>query len=296
MSGVLYQTSSDCGGSVALIDLNVVNRSLRATGVVLFPNAATCVEAVEELTKAWFSRFHQPATRVAARAANDDGYTSRISGSGYLLGHAEGYYRPCLPPPDVCVFWCECAPTVSGGETTWIDGVALFAALPTELRNRLVAEPIVYESIWPRDRWQAEFGVHGLTELRRCLDSDSRCKYDIEEGKQLRLFFETPAVISGPAGAPAFINGLLAHLPELSYPRYEGNVYCKPSNKIHWAGGGAVKTEEINAIVEAHDAVMNKHRWQDGDLLILDNHRVLHGRECMHEIGNRIIYSRFGYW
>jgi alpha-ketoglutarate-dependent taurine dioxygenase len=41
---------------------------------------------------------------------------------------------------------------------------------------------------------------------------------------------------------------------------------------------------------------LHKHRWRDGDVLFIDNHRFLHGRELMDGESERVIYSRFGYW
>lgn len=279
-----------------MMDAADLRSLLQARGVVVLSGAVHSVADLERLTQSWFDRFHQPPKRMDARNDSQDGFTSRVGVAGYLLGHAEAYYRPCLPAPDVCLFWCQRAPAVAGGETTWVDGAALFNALPAPLAQRLVREQLVYESRWDRSRWQQEFHVHDEDGLKALLDADPSCRYTLDAQGELHLHYQTSALMTGNDGVRRFINGVLAHLPAISHRRYAGNVYCKPSNRIHWEGGGLIHDDALNSIIDAHDAVLNEHRWNDGDLLILDNHRVLHGRQPMARADDRVIYSRFGYW
>lgn len=272
-------------------------RELSRAGVAVLRGQITSLEQFESLTKGLVSRFHQPATRVDNRGGSLDGFSSRVGVSGTLLGHAEGYYRPCLPPPDVCAFWCERAPMTSGGETFWIDGARLLTALEPQRRDRFAAESITYEFIWPQERWRDEFNVSDVPQLIELLSSDSRCRYKLSDSGLLHLFYTTSAIHHDSDGTPRFINGLLAHLPRITHPRYAAvDVYCKPSNRMHWSSGAELDDETVNALIDAHDAVLQAHRWQDGDLLLLDNHRVLHGRLPMREASERVIFSRFGYW
>jgi len=91
----------------------------------------------------------------------------------------------------------------------------------------------------------------------------------------------------------------LAHLDIIDHPRYQGmSTYCKLGNRMHWGRGGQIETEVINQLLDVHDAVLRKHRWVNGDILVLDNHRLWHGRELLleAETEERLIYSRFGYW
>ncbi len=154
-----------------------LKKHLSLSGVVIWRGVVHTLSELERLTQSWFGRFHQPATRVDSREKSLDGYTSRVGTAGYLLGHAEGYYRPCIPQPDVCVFWCQQAPRILGGETTFIDGSALYLKLPSALASRLEEEGIVYEALWPMARWQAEFGVNDSTALKTLLKAGSMQYY-----------------------------------------------------------------------------------------------------------------------
>lgn len=121
-------------------------------GIFLGRNIVHSLYDLELLTHSWFGRFHNPATRLDSHDHGSDGYTSRVGTENYLLGHAEGYYRPKLPPPDVCIFWCQRAPTVQGGETTLFDGADLYREIPSTLATRLVGEGVVYEADWSKKR------------------------------------------------------------------------------------------------------------------------------------------------
>lgn len=122
------------------------------------------------------------------------------------------------------------------------------------------------------------------------------CKYTLKADGDLHFFNHINPILCSSDGIPKFINGLLTHLPKITHPRYASRTYCKLTNKMHWGLGGEIEEASINSLIDAHDAVLNKHRWQDYDLLVLDNHRLLHGREPMVDDGVRIIFSRFGYW
>lgn len=278
------------------LDWREVRNHLDHSGVALLRGHFYTLGQFESFAGQGMTRFHQPATRIHARAGSVDGFTSRVAKDSRLLSHAEGYYRPCLSPPDVCLFWCQVAPA-QGGETSWLDGAALFDALPPDLARRLESEGVVYEAWWSQERWQAEFDVCHAADLCRLLDSDHRCSYELSPVGDLHIFYKINPILVGIDGVKRFVNGMLAHLPEIRHPRCVDTVFnCKPTNKMHWGDGGLISNADVNRLLDAHDAVLNKHRWVDGDLLILDNHRLLHGREMMPVPGERVIYSRFGFW
>ncbi len=276
---------------------NELRTRLAIEQVILLRDPQMSMSYFETLLASQCRAFHQPGTRINECQNSQDGYSSKVGQDNYLLGHAEGYYRPVLPPPDVCIFWCQSAPKVTGGETFWIDGSELYQALPYRLAQRLDTEGVIYEATWPIQRWQAEFRVADILSLRQLLDTDTRCRYELSSEGELHLFFKTNPIMTGSDGVKRFINGMLAHLPEIKHPRYQAlPVYYKTSNKIHWGNGGLICHNDINQILDAHDALLHKHRWMDSDVLLLNNHYVLHGRVNMSMPSERVIFSRFGYW
>jgi hypothetical protein len=50
--------------------------------------------------------------------------------------------------------------------------------------------------------------------------------------------------------------------------------------------------EELRTVT---DELTTAHRWQTGDILMVDNSRVMHGRNEVHDLQERVIWTQFGY-
>jgi alpha-ketoglutarate-dependent taurine dioxygenase len=274
---------------------SAVAQKYRRHGVVLLRGGPFDLQSFETLSRHLCDRFHQVGTRDRRRESGGDGYTTEVFRKNFiLLGHSEGAYRPYPPPPDVCMFMCQTAPSVPGGETTVIDGVAMLGEMPEELKGRLMDQGIVYESLWESDRWRAEFGVKSISELQALLAGIPEVRCNLEEDN-LRLFYHAPAIEPCSSGELAFANGVLAHLPRIEHSRYQNlPVYTKPSNRVYFGDGEELDAVSINALIDAHDNVVFRHRWQRHDVLILDNTRYMHGREMCSRPCERVLLSRFG--
>jgi len=273
---------------------DALNTAYSQYGALLLRNTQFNLTNFEALTRQFCNDFHEVGTRQAMRQAAGDGFTTQVFRQNFkLLGHCEGAYRPFPPPPDICFFLCITPPSASGGETTLVDGSEMARALPNALRTRLEHEGIIYESLWTSPRWQAEFGVESETELIQLLERFETCRFNLKEG-MLHLFYSAPAINSSNDTA-IFANGLLAHLPNISHPAFHGiPIYTKPTNKVYFGQGEIFDDVIINTLINAHENVVYRHRWQTGDILIIDNARFLHGREMTNAPCERVLISRFG--
>lgn len=283
-----YATSGD-------IVVPDVRAAFLATGVVLLRLDDADPDFFERLSHSFCDSFHEVGTRQVLRREIGDGYTTEVFRDNFiLLGHAEGTYRPYPPPPELCFFMCLTAPVAAGGETTLIDGAAMLAALPKSLRQRLEEQGIIYECRWERARWQAEFEVPDESSLLALLAELPTVRYRMETGC-LFLQMRVPAITRARDGTAVFANGVLAHLPKIPHPRYAGlPVYAKDSNKVYFGDGEALDDAAINTLIDAHDAVLYRHRWQTNDILLVDNTRYMHGREMTAVACERVLISRFG--
>ncbi len=278
------------------LDPAAVLAQLQRDGLALWRGRLLQLDEFENFTMSLFKKFHRPASRTDSRTRDGDGFSTLVEGYTRLLGHSEGYYRPCIAPPDICMFMCVEAPIFEGGETFLVDGAKMLRALPGSLADRLECEGIVYECLWEKERWTSEFGVTDVKSLRRLLDASESCEYQILDQETLHLFYRTSAIHPSRSGNKVFVNGLLAHLPEVKHERYSGiSIYAKQTNKIHWGDGGLMEDEYINTMIDAHDGVLERHRWVSGDILLFDNSRFLHGRESLHIPCKRSLLTRFGY-
>jgi alpha-ketoglutarate-dependent taurine dioxygenase len=277
-------------------DPEAISAAVAEHGVVLLRNQAIDADRFEALTQSLCRTFHHVSTRDKLRSPSGDGFTTEVIRKNFiLLAHSEGAYRPHAQPPSRCFFLCLTPPEAAGGETTLVDGAEMARMIPGALRQRLQALGIVYECHWDPERWRVEFALNSRDELCQLLDGLPQVEYRLEEDDHLHLFYSAPA-IHGSGEATVFCNGLLTHLPAIHHPRYHGlPVYANPANRV-WLGDGSVLTDDmVNALIDAHDAVVYRHRWCRHDLLIIDNHRVMHGREMTAEPCDRVLVSRFGW-
>lgn len=192
--------------------------------------------------------------------------------------HGEGYYLPYRI--DVLWFYCIVAPT-HGGETKFVDGVAVWRALGASAREYFESHPLSYELTLPQSLW---------TPLLKFLDVGRR---DPGDPFYLPLTSEAAAAAFGELGLPcvvsesgalfgryqhraasetrfggedAFVNTLLHAVDPIFIPRQNYRLTTViPSDIL-----AEVKrtTERLAVLVQ----------WRERDMVAVDNTRVMHGR------------------
>lgn len=269
-------------------------RHLRQSGMFLLRGFDVSLAGFEEFTTRFCDRFHAVGTRQAIETSDSDGYTSEVPKSNFsLFAHSEGAYRPWPPPPDLCFFNCVKSPADNSGQTMLVDGADFLERLPRALRERFTLQGIIYQARWDEARWRTEFGVNNLAELDALMAEHPQCGYQLE-GECIEVRCHVPAIRVSMGGAPAFANGLLAHLPHVSHPRWQGlNAYSKGTNQVFFGDGEEIPESVINRLIDIQDDIALNHAWMENDLLVLDNTRVMHGRRKTDDEGEPIISSRF---
>ena len=187
--------------------------------------------------------------------------------------------------PDAAMFCCL-SPPRAGGATTICDGIALAAALPPEIRAGLKGRRLIYlKAAWPE-------------QLRFWLGTDKpddallrapppQCPYRfgrLPDGRVVRYF--TRPALHRPmfAAEPAFGNFLL-------FARFNnGNGHHPLLDDMT-----PVPEEWLQAIRATGDRLTAAIDWQQGDVLVLDNTRFLHGRTAITDAAERQIATFFGY-
>jgi alpha-ketoglutarate-dependent taurine dioxygenase len=292
MLTVTHQNSQ----SLNELDAGDLLQKLGTHGALLLRGFDTELAGFERFSRRLCGRFHVVGKRRPLREGGSDGFTSETPTRNYrLLSHAEGSYRPWPPPPQVCFFNCVRPPGSPGGETTLVDGVEFLSRMTPDLRRPFEHLGLQFEALWDANRWRTEFQVASESELaRRC-----RHRKDIEwtrDGDDLRVRCRVPAVRNSLAGEPAFANGLLAHLPSIEHPALQDQkVFSKPNNVVRYGDGQAIPAAVITNLIDLELDIARAHRWQTNDLLILDNQRVMHGRQMTEGDCDRVIRSRFGF-
>lgn len=187
--------------------------------------------------------------------------------------------------PDTAFFICM-QPPAHGGETTVCDGVALAAALPDEVRRGLSGRRLVY----PMPTWP------GLLEywLGTAAPDDAllaapppTCPYSFRrmaDGSIARLFSRPALHKPMFSDAPAFGNFLL-------FARF----YNGRSDFPLLDDFTPVPEEWLQEIKACGDRLSYPVAWREGDVVMLDNTRFMHGRMTIDDPAERHIITYFGY-
>jgi alpha-ketoglutarate-dependent taurine dioxygenase len=221
-------------------------------------------------------------------------------------------YRPAW-----IAFACAIAPQ-RYGETPIFDCAKALAALPADLRARLADTTMRYvrhirhkRALLVFERTIAEtFGTTDRAAIEaQCRELDVRPSWIGD--RFLRAETLLPAVIRHPRTGHACLNaqfigpeGLLAGMRRVReryarpvlwlFERYIRKEFRKPV--VHYRSGPAEGPDfsdaEIRAILEAVFDHGTMFRWHRGDVIVLDNIRVSHGR--MNVKGPRLILTSLG--
>ena len=187
--------------------------------------------------------------------------------------------------PDLAMFACLSAPG-QGGLTTVCDGIALADALPEAVRRGLEGRRLIYmKGVWPD---LLRFWL-GTAEPNDALlrDPPPRCPYKflrLNNG-QIARYFSRPALHKPMfADGPAFGNFLLFARFNNGRGDYPLLDDMRP-----------VPESWLQTIKATGDRLSYAVEWQQGDVVMLDNTRFLHGRTAIADPVERQIVTYFGY-
>jgi alpha-ketoglutarate-dependent taurine dioxygenase len=204
-------------------------------------------------------------------------------GSNEFALHPELARQPWKP--DAAMFCCLVPPR-AGGLTTICDGIALADALPGAIRAGLEGRRLVYlKATWPE---QLRFWL-GTAEPDDALlrAPPPQCPYRftrLPDGRIAR-YFTRPAL-----HRPMFADGL-AFGNFLLFARFNnGNGHHPLLDDL-----SPVPEDWLQAIKATGDRLAVAVEWQQGDVLVLDNTRFLHGRTAITDPAERRIATFFGY-
>lgn len=187
--------------------------------------------------------------------------------------------------PDAAFFGCLSAPAL-GGETTICDGIALARALPPAVRQGLEGRRLVYlMPTWP-ELFAFWLGTPSPSEAQLASPPPT-CPYRFvrtPDGRIMRMFSRPALHKPLFAPGPAFGNFLL-------FSRfYNGRGDFPLLDDLR-----PVPEEWLLAIQQTGEALSHAVEWQQGDVLMLDNSRFLHGRRAVLSTAERRIATYFGY-
>lgn len=206
--------------------------------------------------------------------------------------HGEFYYFKHAPR--MIWFYCE-KPADTGGETTIGDGRAAMQALAPETADLLRRRHVRYERHLNDGDWQVAFQSEDRDEVAAvCRERDTDVEW-LGDGS-LRTEYRCRAFVEDAEGRELLVNGILpialgeqvilsgqiaAISPEMARQR--------PALVVRWDDGSPIDAAVIKDMLAATTKVEVPVPAKAGDILVVDNTRVMHGRRASTAIDRKVL-------
>lgn len=270
------------GAPLGAIDSDALRAELETHGAVLLRGYATTLKDFGILTEALCSSsvFNESPNRDMLH--KESGIQSVNKGGDPFPLHPELSREPWRP--DLCMFACLGAPGV-GGQTNLCDGIAVVESLSPALRRELEARKLIY--VRPATPEALEYWLGTTTPDDALLaNPPASCPYQFRraQGQIMRVFMR-------PVFERTAFQDKLAWGNFLLFAR----DYLRRRNIPLLEGVGEFPDEWLNEVRQATRRHTYAHRWQTGDVLVIDNSRFMHGRRAIADADERQIATSFGY-
>ena len=200
-----------------------------------------------------------------------------VKGHDDVLAHGELYSLPS--PPDFLFLFCQ-KPAEFGGETTIYDGKNLLNSLSQNTLKIFGSRKIKYIHFWGINQWSHYFKTNNFDEILNLVEDSLELKLISADYQNHQIKFEYETFAINEHGA--FVNGII-------------NILSRKTQEINhvlWADDEDFSNEMINEINHATNKNEILISWSAGDVIILNNHMMMHGRKSF--AGSRQLAVRFG--
>lgn len=282
MTQSTYQASVITDRAYALsADTAAVFEELSNAGVIIFRN---CIQSLDEFgafVKKHSSRLSLDPGRVIAK-----GVAQLVDAGTDAVGlHCENGNAPIWP--DLTWFFCEIAPT-KGSQTTLCDGVKVYQELSEEARQRFESSRIRYRRTVTGEKWRKIVSYYkpeiqqledaSFEHLSEIVGQDPNTRMEYNPSTDCVAYaYSVPACqTSSFCEHPAFANSILG--PSFNYE--------KPV--IDFENGEEIPADLLAEIIAVTERNTHTVGWQDLDLVMIDNRRVMHGRQAIIDDQRRI--------
>lgn len=260
-------------------------QSLKEAGFCMLRGFSPSKERFSELMQTLCSSVSYDPARTPGK----DGVQKVDAGTQAIGLHIENGNTPHVP--QLAAFFSEKAAR-EGSCTTLCDGALLLQALDDDLREYF-SSPVTVTRRLPKPLWQAyvasempgKLAVESVTQDHVMMAAAGRDDVNInwhdDDSLTLGITFN-PIRIAAASDKLAFANALLG--PSFNYepPRYT------------FDDGREVSSDALKAVSDEAEKQTLEINWQDGDIALIDNWRVMHGRRAIEDADRRVLHIGLG--
>ncbi|HEY9740470.1 MAG TPA: TauD/TfdA family dioxygenase [Coleofasciculaceae cyanobacterium] len=280
--------------NIFAIDQENIRTLFKKSGVLLFRNFDINTDKFEQFTNLFGTEFmHYIGGAQVRKIINKNGDQTISSVNFYtdsdkqqkrtfkLPLHGEMFYTKSRPT----LLWFYCvAPPLKDGETTVCDGVQVYQELSEATKNLFKTKRIKYIRHYANGEWQGRFQTDDLSELAKfCQESDLHLKID-KDTQAITTEYVYPAIVKTRwGGQEAFLNSILI----VEWQEAAG----KTDSIVRLEDNSRIPDDVLLELQEVTERLTYLISWQRGDILMIDNTRMLHGRRAFSD-QQRELYTR----
>lgn len=262
------------------IEKEFVLKNLKKYGILHLKNFDVSVDTFSKFIGKIASRI----TSDPARKATTENTQLIMAGDVALGLHLENGNAPYIP--DFQFFYCQKAPKKLS-RTIYCDGEKAFRRLSKGTAELLQNRKIMYTRFISKPMWTKYFS----TEFNKKVVS-------LEE--IIPYLPEDTQVIAHDNGKIEWrIRRYAVSIDRMSQLKVQAHCILAPSlnydiPRVTWSDGSLINPALIAEITDSCEKETYPMNLEDGDVVILNNHRVMHGREEVLDT-NRILFGGQGY-
>lgn len=269
------------------LDSILLTRRLATTGHLLLRGFSASVPAFSALVK----RLSARVTLDPARSLERQGVAQKVdAGQGPIGLHLENGNSPF--GADLTWFYCAEAARW-GSETTLCDGVEVWNTASAAAREHFAGRDILYTRRVEEAKWKT-FVFHRLggekarenitvEDLLALANDANATRVTVHDNGDITYAYRTPAA------GPTRFGKQTAWANSIFGPSYN---YQPPT--ITFADGSPIDAAVLEEMRHVTEQLTIDIAWRDGDIALIDNTRVMHGRRCI-EDDRRLIYNAQSY-
>ncbi|WP_299210418.1 TauD/TfdA family dioxygenase [uncultured Dokdonia sp.] len=287
--GILVQ--ADKGEQFKDLSIQEIESLFKEHRTILFRGFETDISRFKAFTQQFtseFSDYKGGGSRwkmIDRKSVGNDKTVMTTTGANQSFEiplHGEMYYMDS--PPEHIWFYGDVAPT-EGGQTTICDGITLFENLEEEVQSFFLNNQIQYQRFLPDGVWQDTFLTKDVEEAKAFLASKkNNAVYDATD-KSFKVTYNChPLVEHTLSRKRAFINNILyIYMAEWAFTSgwIKGHLNDTTTQSpivVRQGDGSKIPYSIIESVMKTAAKITYNIDWQQGDLAMIDNTSVLHGR------------------
>lgn len=255
--------------------------SLASHGAILFRGFGLDADGFYDVASR-FSRGFLVSPFGDRKPASDRNELQTVTvGQAGLSLHFEYGNSPLRP--DLLWFYCrKAASEGTGGETLLADGAAIFEKLRPETQEALKARRVRYRNFVPPDAFESILSKNetvGSLVGPDVVGSLSRTQdFRVTEASGNRVVFEFVAPSVRPIGDAGRMRVCQNMFTDAYKKPTDDEADGSFSTLVTWEDGSEIPHEVLDDLKQVARSLTRGIRWQTGDFVLIDNNRMLHGR------------------